>query len=57
MICKVFETSPFVYVNILEESPGRGSKIVYGYTIEQHSWQVSENHKPRIHPNNAREIG
>ena len=30
---------------------------VYNYTIEQHPWQVSENHKPRVHPNHAREIG
>ena len=30
---------------------------VYDYTIEQHPWQVSENHKPRVHPSHAREIG
>ena len=30
---------------------------VYDYTIERHPWQVSENHKPRVHPSHAREIG
>ena len=30
---------------------------VHDYTIEWHPWQVSENHKPRVHPSHAREIG
>ena len=30
---------------------------VYDYTIERHSWQVSENHKPLVHPSHVREIG
>ena len=30
---------------------------VYDYTIERHPWQVSENHKPRVHPSHVREIG
>ena len=30
---------------------------VYDYTIEWHPWQVSENHKPRVHPSHVREIG
>ena len=30
---------------------------VYDYTIELHPWQVSENHKPRVHPSHVREIG
>ena len=30
---------------------------VYDYTIEEHPWQVSENHKPRVHPSHVREIG
>ena len=40
--------------------PGRGGEKfhnVYDYTIERHPWQVSENHKPRVHPSHAREIG
>ena len=34
-------------------NPGRGSEKfhdVYDYTIEQHPWQVSENHKPLVTP-------
>ena len=23
---------------------------VYDYTIERHPWQLSENHKPQVHP-------
>ena len=40
-------------------NPGRGGKISYcfDYTIDQHPWQVSENHKPRVHPSHVREIG
>ena len=46
-------------------NPGRGGKMVvavkfhnvYDYTIERHPWQVSENHKPRVHPSHVREIG
>ena len=30
---------------------------VYDYTIVLHPWQVSENHKPRVHPSHVREIG
>ena len=30
---------------------------VYDYTIERHPWQVSENHKPWVHPSHVREIG
>ena len=30
---------------------------VYDYTIERHPWQLSENHKPRVHPSHVREIG
>ena len=30
---------------------------VYDYSIERHPWQVSENHKPRVHPSHVREIG
>ena len=30
---------------------------VYDYTIMRHPWQVSENHKPRVHPSHVREIG
>ena len=30
---------------------------VYDYTIEWNPWQVSENHKPRVHPSHVREIG
>ena len=30
---------------------------VYDYTIERHPWQVSENHKPRVHPRHVRGIG
>ena len=30
---------------------------VYDYTIEWHPWQVSENHKPWVHPSHVREIG
>ena len=30
---------------------------VYDYTIVRHLWQVSENHKPRVHPSHVREIG
>ena len=30
---------------------------VYDYTIVQHPWQVSENHKPRVHPSHVRELG
>ena len=30
---------------------------VYDYTIVQHPWQVSENHKLRVHPSHVREIG
>ena len=30
---------------------------VYDYTIVRHPWQISENHKPRVHPSHAREIG
>ena len=29
---------------------------VYDYTIERHPWQVSENHKPCVHPSHVREI-
>ena len=38
---------------------GGGEKFhdVYDYTIEWHPWQVSENHKPRVHPSHVREIG
>ena len=40
-------------------NPSRGGKFhnVYDYTIERHPWQVSENHKPRVHPSHVREIG
>ena len=41
-------------------NPGRGGEKfhnVYDYTIERHPWQVSENHKPRVHPSHVREIG
>ena len=31
--------------------------IVYDYIIERHASQVSENHKPRVHPGHVREIG
>ena len=30
---------------------------VYDYTIVRHHWQMSENHKPRVHPSRVREIG
>ena len=30
---------------------------VYDYTIVRHPWQVSENHKPHVHPSHVREIG
>ena len=30
---------------------------VYDYTIERHPWQVSENHKPRVHQSHVRKIG
>ena len=30
---------------------------VYDYIIELHHWQVSENHKPRVHLSHVREIG
>ena len=30
---------------------------VYDYTIERHTWQVSENHKQRVHPSHVMEIG
>ena len=30
---------------------------VYDYTIERHHWQVTENHKPWVHPSHVREIG
>ena len=30
---------------------------VYDYTIVQHPWEVSENHKPRVHQSYVREIG
>ena len=30
---------------------------VYDYTIVRHPWQVSENHKPLVHPSHVREIG
>ena len=30
---------------------------VYDYTIERHPWQMSENHKPWVHPSHVREIG
>ena len=30
---------------------------VYDYTIVLHPWEVSENHKPRVHPSHVREIG
>ena len=30
---------------------------VYDYTIERHPWQVSENHKPRVHPSHVKKIG
>ena len=39
---------------------GRGGEKfhnVYDYTIERHPWQVSENHKPRVHPSHMWEIG
>ena len=29
---------------------------VYDYTIVRHPWQVSENHKPQVHPSHVREI-
>ena len=29
----------------------------YDYTIVQHTRQVSENQKPRVHPSHVREIG
>ena len=29
---------------------------VYDYTIERHPWQVSENHKPRVHQSHVRGI-
>ena len=29
----------------------------YDHIIVRHPWQVSENHKPRVHPSHAREIG
>ena len=38
-------------------NPDRGGKNVYDYTIVRHPWEVSENHKPRIHPIHVREIG
>ena len=41
-------------------NPGRsGEKFhnVYDYTIEQHPWQVSEKHRPWVHPSHVREIG
>ena len=40
-------------------NPSRGRKFhnIYDYTIERHPWQVSENYKPRVHPNHVREIG
>ena len=33
-------------------NPGRGVKFhnVYNYIIVRYPWQVSENHKPRVHP-------
>ena len=35
-------------------NPGCGGKFhVYDYTIVRHSWQVSENHKPRAHPSHV----
>ena len=40
-------------------NPARGDKKfnnVYDYTIERHPWQVSETHKPRVHPSHVREI-
>ena len=40
--------------------PGRGGEKfhnIYDYTIEWHPWQVSENHKPQVHPSHVREIG
>ena len=41
------------------ESPVVAVKFhnVYDYTIVRHPWQVSENHKPRVHPSHVREIG
>ena len=41
-------------------NPGRGGEQfydVYDYTIVRHPWQVSENHKPPVHPSHVREIG
>ena len=41
-------------------NPGRGGEKfhnVYDYTIDRHPWQVSETHKPRVHPSHVREIG
>ena len=41
-------------------NPGRGGEKfpnVYDYTIERYPWQVSENHKPLVHPSHVREIG
>ena len=41
-------------------NPGCGGKKfhnVYDYTIVRHPFQVSENHKPRVHPSHVREIG
>ena len=29
---------------------GKKFHNVYDYTIERHPWQVSEDHKPRVHP-------
>ena len=42
----------------LGSNPGCCSKISYvcDYTIEQHPWQVSVNHKPLVHPSHVREI-
>ena len=31
--------------------------IGYDNIIERQPWQVSENHKPRVHPSHVREIG
>ena len=41
-------------------NPGRGGEKFHNFydnTIEWHPWQVSENHKPRVHPSHVREIG
>ena len=40
---------------LLSAEPMRA--YVYDFTIVRHPWQMSENHKPRVHPSHVREIG